>query len=126
MPLIFNLREGLMETKLHGAVTAEDLLRLDQLAREADSRLEASPNRILDISDATWGLVNSELVRSMAAIREREPMKNNVKAAIVAPKAEQYGIARMFQALDENPALEIQIFKDASSAYEWLGRKQPA
>jgi NAD(P)H-flavin reductase len=126
MPLIFNLREGLMETKLHGAVTAEDLLRLDQLAREADSRLEASPNRILDISDATWGLVNSELVRSMAAIREREPMKNHVKAAIVAPKPEQYGIARMFQALDENPALEIQIFKDAPSAYEWLGRKQPA
>jgi len=125
MPLIFQMREGLMLARFYGAVTAEDFWRLDQLAREADSRLEANPDRILDISDADWGLVESELVRNMAAIREKEPMKNHVKAAIVAPKPEQYGIARMFQALNQNPAVEVQIFTDAPGAYEWLGRVQP-
>ena len=119
------MREGLMLARFYGAVTAEDFWRLDQLAREADSRLEANPDRILDISDADWGLVESELVRNMAAIREKEPMKNHVKAAIVAPKPEQYGIARMFQALNQNPAVEVQIFTDAPGAYEWLGRVQP-
>ena len=125
MPLIFQMREGLMLARFYGAVTAEDFWRLDQLAREADSRLEANPDRILDITDADWGLVESELVRNMAAIREKEPMKNHVKAAIVAPKPEQYGIARMFQALNQNPAVEVQIFTDAPGAYEWLGRVQP-
>ena len=125
MPLIFQMREGLMLARFYGALTAEDFWRLDQLAREADSRLEANPDRILDISDADWGLVESELVRNMAAIREKEPMKNHVKAAIVAPKPEQYGIARMFQALNQNPAVEVQIFTDAPGAYEWLGRVQP-
>jgi len=120
------MREGLMEASFHGAITANDFWRLDQLSREADARLEASPDRILDISDATFELVEAELVRGMAVIREKEPLKNNVKAAIVAPKPEQYGMARMFQALNHNPALDIRIFTDAPSGYEWLGRKPPA
>jgi hypothetical protein len=120
------MREGLMEARLHGDVTAEDFWQLDQFAREADSRLEASPDRILDISDGNWAQIQSELVRVIAVIREKEPLKNKVKAAIVAPKLEQYGIARMFQTLNQNPALEINIFKDAPSAYGWLGREQPA
>ena len=125
MPLHFQMREGLMEARFDGAITAKDFWRLDQLSREADAQLPASPDRILDISDATFELVEAELVRGIAVVREKEPLKNNVKAAFVAPKPEQFGMARMYQALNQNPALDIRIFKDAPSAYEWLGRKPP-
>jgi hypothetical protein len=32
----------------------------------------------------------------------------------------QYGIARMFQSLNNNPWITIQIFEDRPSAMKWL------
>jgi hypothetical protein len=32
----------------------------------------------------------------------------------------QYGFARMFQTLNDNPRIEIEIFGDCESAQRWL------
>jgi len=47
-------------------------------------------------------------------------LKNYIKSAIVANNPSQFGFARMFQTLNDNPQIEIRIFPAAESAMEWL------
>jgi hypothetical protein len=60
-------------------------------------------------------------MEAVASRRRKAPLKNKVKSAIVAPRLDQFGFARMFATLNDNPNIEIQIFNDRDRALEWLG-----
>ena len=126
MALTFEIRDGLMEIKFHGDVLADDFLRLVDLMQAAESRLEVSPDRILDFSESSFmHLATFELI-NFATRRNYALLKNEVKAAIIAPKPEQYGHARLVQTYNQNPKIKVRVFNDAASAYEWLGRAAKA
>ena len=114
-----------MQVTFLGKVTGEDLQRLADTYRDVESRMEVTPDRITDLSD--WIVdalvVESSEVRAFAVKRQLAQLKNKVKSAIIAPKPEQYGLARMFQAYNDNQAIEITVFKDSASAYKWIGRE---
>lgn len=48
------------------------------------------------------------------------PLKNRVKSAIVAQRPVDYGMARMFEMLIQNPQIEVRVFRDGESARQWL------
>lgn len=69
--------------------------------------------------------LNYAKIAAVASIRRAAPLKNAVKSAIVAPQPIQYGFARMFQTLNDNPRINLQVFSDRASAMEWLVAGRP-
>src|SRR5277367_2106945 len=121
MPTNIEIRNGVIEATFHGKVTGEDLRQVLGTLRELESRLEVTPNRISDMSDAVVVELRSSEVVAFAESRGIARLKNKIKSAIIAPGATQYGLARMFLAYNQNPDIEIMIFKDSASAYDWIG-----
>jgi hypothetical protein len=122
MPINVQMHNGLLELIFHGDITADDFQAPVEFFQELEARLEVTPDRVADLSAANLMPLSADFVKNFAASRTNVPLKNKVKSAIIAPKPDQFGLARMFQAFNENPAIEIKLFQDAPSAYAWLGR----
>jgi hypothetical protein len=122
MPITFQLRDGLVEVFLNGKLTAADFEGLAESYRDAESRLEVTPDRVSDLTEADFSDLESNDLVHFAQQRKIARLKNPVKSAIIAPSPGQYGMARVFQTCNDNPFIEIRLFKDAASAYEWVGR----
>jgi hypothetical protein len=126
MAIQFNMRGGWVEVIMQGNVTNDDLRQLLASYNEAEARLPVTPDRITDLSQAVMTAIDAGQLREFSLARQAAQLKNNVKSAIIAPEPEQYGLARMFQAFNQNPKIEICLFRDAASAYTWIGRPMPA
>jgi hypothetical protein len=124
MPIHFQIHDGLIKGAFHAKVTTEDIQRLQVTLREIEARLEVTPDRIADLMESDVSDLSTEALVMFAESRRAAVFKNKVKSAIIVPKASvQYGLARMFMAHNANPDIEIRIFYDYASAYDWLGRE---
>jgi hypothetical protein len=59
-------------------------------------------------------------VQKLAKQREDKKFPNNILEAILVSNDFQMGFARMYQTFNNNPQLEIKIFKDEAKAIEWI------
>jgi hypothetical protein len=124
MPIQLELCDGLIEAACHAKVTAEHLEHIRTILRDFEARLEVTPNRISDLTGADLSDLSSEDLVVFAEYRRAATLKNKIKSAIVAAKgSSQYGLARMFMAHNSHPDIELKIFYDPASAYQWLGRE---
>jgi hypothetical protein len=127
VPIHLQIRDGLLEASSHGKLTKEDFDHIRSILRDIEARLEVTPNRISDLTGADFSDLSSEDLVVFAEYRRAATLKNKIKSAIVAPKgSSQYGLARMFMAHNLNPDIELKIFYDTASAYQWLGREAKA
>ncbi len=111
---------GLIRFNLSGIVTLDDLLSAGAQMGRIEAEAPVSPHRITDMSPVQDLDLNFSRMEDFAARRRVAPLKNKVRSAIVAPQQVQYGFARMFQTLNDNPRIEIEIFSDCASAQQWL------
>lgn len=124
MPIKIQIDDGLIRGAIRAKVTPEDLQRLQVTLRDIEARLEVTPDRIADLTEADVSDLSSEALVLFAESRRAAVLKNKVKSAIVVHKESvQYGLARMFIAHNQNPDIEIKIFYDYAAAYHWLGRE---
>jgi hypothetical protein len=121
MPYEMRLQDGLVQVTFYGRFSSEDLMACGQDFFKLEADLEITPNRITDISAADPAGLDSVVLKQFAQARALTALKNRIKSAIVAGDALQYGLARMFQAMNENPQIQIVIFRDRESALQWLG-----
>jgi hypothetical protein len=126
MPIIPEMRDGLLEALFQGDIDMEDFESYAQRLQEIEGRLAVTPDRLTDLSAGNLEQVDADRLRRFAVSRTTATLKNKIKSAIIAPKPDQYGLARMFQTHNENPLIEIQVFRAAPAAYAWLGRQLPA
>ena len=114
------ITNGIVCLTFHGILDAEDLRRGAELFARMEADLEPSPNRMADLSSVDRMDVDFGAVEALAAVRRIAPLKNKVKSAIIAPKPVLYGFARMFQTLNDNPAITLKIFRDRDMGWAWL------
>jgi hypothetical protein len=114
---------GLIRFSLFGTVTLADLLSAGEEARRIEAEAPVSPPRITDMSRVDDLDLDYWRMEEFAARRRIAPLKNKVRSAIVAPSQVQYGFARMFQTLNDNPLIEIRIFSEHAAAELWLDEK---
>ena len=50
----------------------------------------------------------------------RRAINEPIRSALVASKPVQFGFARMFQMLNDNPRVQIRIFGSLEEAHQWL------
>lgn len=114
------IAQGIVYLTFRGHVTAEDIRDMTDLLTKIETKAKVSPDRIADLSAIEGVSLNFSAIVNYAAARRTAPLKNRVKAAIVAPNPLQYGFARMFQTLNVNPDISMEIFTDKDSSLAWI------
>lgn len=121
MAFEFNTGEdGIVYMTLSGRISRDDLVRIVRQMAELESQSEKSPHRLTDLTGVEGLDFEAGAIMDIAFVRRKAPLKNKVSSAIVAPTSLLYGYARIFQTLNDNPAVTLQIFPDKKSALAWL------
>ena len=116
--------EGL-RIRFHGAVTDEDLLRVNT-ERYADPRFGASIRyQLMDALDVTEVTAKTETVR-MCARSDLEMSKRfpDLGVALVVNRVALYGLARLYQLQVGSSPWETQVFPDLPAARAWLAQRE--
>jgi hypothetical protein len=101
-------------------ITPHDLRVLVDVLAGLEASLPIALNRLTDLSLVAGDKLTYADVLAFAEERRAQRLANPVKSAIVAPRPVNVGFARMFQILNDNPQIEIQIFPSREAAEAWL------
>jgi hypothetical protein len=77
-------------------------------------------DRLTDLTALERIDVGFEEVFAVALKRAQRPIRVPIRSALVASKPVQFGFARMFQMLNDNPRIQIRIFDSRQAAEQWL------
>ena len=124
MPYDFDIKPGYVQLRLHGQVTAADLMGIVGRLQQVEAQAGPLPDRLVDFTAIEGTQVTFAEMDQVTAKRRAAKLKNRVKLAVVAGTPYQVGFARMFQTLNDNPQIETQIFPNEAAAVEWLRAKQ--
>ena len=114
------LEPGVLKIVFSGTFTNADIsLSVTELG-EVERASEVVPHRTLDLRLVDRLEIDFAGVFAAAETRRRAMVKNPVKSAIIASDIVQFGFARMFQTLNDNPQVVLAIFGDEDSALAWL------
>lgn len=78
------------------------------------------PDHLIDLRGVELSALGFPDILSVAKRRESITPPNAIRTAIVADSPTLRGFARMFQSLNNNPNITIQVFGDVSDAEGWL------
>ncbi|MEO7413145.1 MAG: STAS/SEC14 domain-containing protein [Opitutaceae bacterium] len=123
MPISITREGELLVAKFQGCITTVEFLQSGREMNEIEQREPATPDRIIDLSETNGINLNFKTIDDFAQTRELSQLKNPAKSAIVAPGDLQFGLARMYQTMNRNPRLEVQVFRDQAAALAWLRPK---
>ena len=121
MPLISQIDSslGAVFSTCQGVVTHKDILA--QIERfNTDPAFQPSFNHLVDMRGATRFDVSSEGIRLVSM---HSAFNEKSHRAIVAPKDEIFGMARMYQLFREwyEKPDQVRVFRDMAEARRWLG-----
>jgi hypothetical protein len=102
--------------RLTGADVHESLSEMDALVQPR----ERWPDNLVDMRGADISALGFPDIMSVAKRREAVTPPNPIRTAIVADHPSILGFARMFQSLNHNPNITIQVFADHTEAMTWL------
>ena len=77
-------------------------------------------DRITDLTSLDRVDVGFEEVFAVAQRRAERKVTAPIRSALVANRRVQFGFARMFQMLNDNPRILIRIFDNLKEAEQWL------
>jgi hypothetical protein len=118
MPFEIRDEGGYYSARLFGVLDRTDL----DAVMLAVERLEdaAMKDRLTDLTALEHIDVGFEEVFALAVKRAQRPIPKPIRSALVAVKPVQFGFARMFQMLNDNPRVQIRIFGTLQEAQQWL------
>lgn len=99
-----------------------DRADLDAVTQEVE-RLEDEGvlrDRLTDLTVLDRIDVGFEEVFALALKRGERKVPAPIRSALVANRPVQFGFARMFQMLNDNPRIQIRIFGNLEEAQRWL------
>lgn len=120
MPVSIEYKESLIHMRLYGCI---DTAAMTEALAELTAMEEQGPfipSRVTDTTGITHYELGFDEMLALATTRRSTIFPNCFKSAIIVGNEEQTGFARMFQTLNTNPQIEIQIFDDARKALEWV------
>ena len=114
------IEPDLIRLTLSGELTGQDLADIASAADDIERDRDPVPHRLTDMTGVTEFQVGYPDVKHLAEHRRVIAFPNDFKSAIVVRTPVQRGMARMFQTLNDNPRITIQIFDDEAAALAWL------
>lgn len=115
---------NVLRAEFSGALSGSELHAfLDEVDAQLGPR-DSWPHNLLDLRRVDLSSLGFGDVMSIAKRRESITPPNAIRTAILADSPTLIGFARMFQSLNHNPNITIQVFSDLAAAETWL-RPQP-
>lgn len=113
--------EGIgIEIIASGTVTGDEIIDAHEEIYSPDN-LKKQEYQIIDRTDCKEYLVSNEEIRAIAEIDKNAAQTNpNIVIALIAPTDLQYGISRVWEAYVEEALFKTQVFRDRTSAENWL------
>jgi hypothetical protein len=119
MPFEISDEGNFHSARLFGVLDRADLNALiEQVERLEDQGLLA--DRLTDLTALDRIDVGFEEVFALAMKRGERKVLTPIRSALVANRPVQFGFARMFQMLNDNPRIQIRIFGNLEEAQRWL------
>jgi hypothetical protein len=120
MPFNVKVEAPILRNTFSGTVTKAEFVEFAKELKRMERSFERIPDRLTDLTAVTEWESGFIATLNVTHDRQMEVFPNKFKSAIVAPTAQTFGIARMFQSLNDNPQIKIQIFKNCAEAEDWL------
>jgi len=118
MPFEIHDEGGYYFARLFGVLDRTDLN--DVMAQIERLEDVVTKDRLTDLTALERIDVGFEEVFALALKRAQRPIPAPIRSALVASKPVQFGFARMFQMLNDNPRIQIRIFGSLEEAQQWL------
>jgi hypothetical protein len=120
MPYRYSLDGPYIRVWFTGVLTGRDLREVADELRPHESELGHVPDRLVDMSDVVTTGATFELAILAARVRGVQRFPNTFRSALVSPKVEVAGFARIFRALNRNPQITVEVFERVADAEAWL------
>jgi len=120
MPHRISLDGPFIRVWFTGVLTGRDLRDVADQLRAHERELGHVPDRLVDMSDVATTGATFELAILAARVRGIQRFPNAFRSALVSPKVEVAGFARIFRALNRNPQITVEVFERVAEAEAWL------
>ena len=119
MPYEFRDEGTYYYARLSGSL---DRAELNAMTQEVERLEDAGVmlDRITDFTSVERIDVGFEEVFAVAQRRAERRVATPIRSALVANRPVQFGFARMFQMLNDNPRIQIRIFGSLEEAQQWM------
>ena len=123
--MIIDKTSGLIRTTATGRVTGEELVAYyHRLRSHPDFR--SNLNEIFDLTEVTAADVVAADVRRLSGVTEEFTRRGvTVKVAIIAPRDLEFGLARMYEMLQNQSKNDVRVFRDRADAEGWIFARDP-
>jgi len=106
--------------RVFGVFTGAELNHLATAAEIAEASCPIALDRITDLTAVQRFEMGFRDIFNFAIRRSAQRFPRVVKSAIIVQEPVQLGIARMYEALNENPQIELRIVRSLSEAKAWF------
>src|SRR5262245_39475336 len=120
MPFELTTPGAVLFARVFGVFTAPELNHMATVAEIAEASHPISLDRITDLTAVERFEVGFREIYYFAIRRSAQRFSRVVKSAIVVQDPAQLGIARLYDALNENPQIQIRIVRSLIEAKEWF------
>jgi hypothetical protein len=120
MPFEITNQGDFLFGRFYGVITAADLDRLATEVEVMEDSIPTAMDRISDLTAVDRFEVGYPAIFILAARRRLRQFTKPVKSAIIVQDPVQFGLARMFQTLNDNPQIAIQILHSVTEAKKWF------
>ena len=103
-----------------GVLTGRDLREVADELRSHERDLGHVPDRLVDMSEVVATGATFRLAILAARVRGVQRFPNRFRSALVSPRVEVAGFARIFRAINRNPQIEVEVFRTVRDAEAWL------
>jgi hypothetical protein len=120
MPFELTMPGAVMFARVFGVFTPPELTHLAAEAEIAEAAHPVSVDRITDLTAVERFEVGFREIYYFAARRSAKRFSRVVKSAIIVHEPAQRDIARVYEALNENPQIRIRILPSVAEAEAWF------
>ena len=124
MPFKLTTPGAILFARIYGVFTAPELNHLADEAEIAEASHSISLDRITDLTAVERFEVGFREIYYFAIRRSVQRFSRIVKSAIVVRDPVQYGMARIYEELNENPQIDVRVLRSAREATEWFMERQ--
>ena len=101
-------------------VRKEDIVSLIEEINLVEDEYSPFPDRIVDFREVELFDFRADGMFQFARHRAEKKFPNRLKSALLIGNDYQLGVARMFQTLNTNPQMTVEIFTDERKAAAWI------
>ena len=120
MPFELTTPGAILFARVFGVFTAPELNHLATEAEIAETSHPVSLDRITDLTAVERFEVGIREIYHFALRRSAQRFSRVVKSAIVVQAPAQFRIAGIYEALNENPQIEVRVLQSVTEAKEWF------